>query len=256
MDYSNMKFEELHLNDINLNILRINSIYKERVHANIDSLKQEDSNSGNSIQMVSQIEDSYEPNRENCDTFKNKINSCGDNLSNIVEDSKQSFNSQANEKSLMIITPAEELFYDEKNEVHINEVHYAVKSCKNSDINNENSTELNHSEAKVLEKIDYEIDSSKNETKQKNSSKECKQCGKVYKTNYKLLQHMRKHSGEKPFNCSSCDKSFRSKIGLAQHEAKHTGKIWEYYSVWLIQCKYLVLSQMLKRANVHQFVST
>lgn len=54
--------------------------------------------------------------------------------------------------------------------------------------------------------------------------KECSECGKTYKTNYKLAEHMRKHTGEQPFKCRMCDKAFRSKIGLAQHEAKHIGK--------------------------------
>lgn len=54
--------------------------------------------------------------------------------------------------------------------------------------------------------------------------KECKECGKTYKTNYKLAEHMRKHTGEKPYQCISCEKAFRSKIGLAQHAAKHTGQ--------------------------------
>lgn len=53
--------------------------------------------------------------------------------------------------------------------------------------------------------------------------KVCTVCGKSYKSNYKLSEHMTKHTGERPYKCKSCDKGFRSKVGLAQHEAKHTG---------------------------------
>ncbi|XP_066250750.1 zinc finger protein 502-like isoform X1 [Euwallacea similis] len=52
----------------------------------------------------------------------------------------------------------------------------------------------------------------------------CSVCGKSYKSNYKLAEHMTKHTGERPYKCKSCDKAFRSKIGLTQHEAKHTGQ--------------------------------
>lgn len=78
------------------------------------------------------------------------------------------------------------------------------------------------------------------------SPKVCKECGKSYKTNYKLAEHMRKHTGEKPYKCNSCEKAFRSKIGLAQHEAKHTGK-YIYSCVTCgkgFQCKsYLMVHQ-------------
>ena len=60
--------------------------------------------------------------------------------------------------------------------------------------------------------------------RQKWTPKVCIHCEKQYRTNYKLQEHMRKHTGEKPFQCVTCEKAFRSKIGLAQHAATHTGQ--------------------------------
>lgn len=74
------------------------------------------------------------------------------------------------------------------------------------------------------------------------SPKMCAECGKTYKTNYKLNEHMRKHTGEKPYKCDNCDKEFRSKIGLAQHAAKHTGKCYCHFNVIVLAAVVMVMS--------------
>ncbi|XP_015589654.1 zinc finger protein 260 [Cephus cinctus] len=98
----------------------------------------------------------------------------------------------------------------------------------------------------VANNVNQEEQKKQPAVRQKWTPKICAQCGKQYRTNYKLQEHMRKHTGEKPFQCLLCEKAFRSKIGLAQHTATHTGQ-FDYNCSTCgkgFQCKsYLIVHQ-------------
>jgi insecticidal toxin complex protein TccC len=52
----------------------------------------------------------------------------------------------------------------------------------------------------------------------------CLTCGGSYSSKGNLKQHLRKHTGERPFTCEICQQSFKQSGGLTTHLRIHTGE--------------------------------
>lgn len=55
----------------------------------------------------------------------------------------------------------------------------------------------------------------------------CAYCDKKFKRKYILVDHIRSHTGVRPYSCNRCKLKFTTKGGLVQHNEVHTSKTFE-----------------------------
>jgi hypothetical protein len=105
--------------------------------------------------------------------------------------------------------------------------------------------------------IDKKIEEFIQNKRNKGNPKICTVCNKLFRTNYKLREHMTTHAenGVK-YVCDfgDCKKSFRSKIGLKEHAARHCNK----FNFTCTHCdkKFLLRSYFVAHQKIHSDVKS
>jgi len=80
----------------------------------------------------------------------------------------------------------------------------------------ENEIELTHCIVQSEEVMQMSVN--EEETLETNTSDhQCTICGKELLSAYTLANHMRSHTGERPYGCSVCEKFFKTKSNLNEH---------------------------------------
>ncbi|XP_030267041.1 zinc finger protein 436-like [Sparus aurata] len=96
------------------------------------------------------------------------------------------------------------------------------------------------SEPETDDSSDWEI--------QENESS-CSVCKKTFSDRFHFVNHMRTHTGEKPFHCPVCGKGFSRKDHVKQHEVVHTGE--KPYSCSVCGKKYTQKSTLTVHFRLH-----
>ncbi|XP_060876933.1 gastrula zinc finger protein XlCGF26.1-like isoform X1 [Metopolophium dirhodum] len=88
----------------------------------------------------------------------------------------------------------------------------------------ENEIELSHCIVQTEEVMQMSVKDE--DTLETNSSEhQCGICGKELLSAYTLANHMRSHTGERPYGCSVCEKFFKTKSNLNEHYRVHNPEL-------------------------------
>ncbi|XP_068248667.1 zinc finger protein 341-like isoform X2 [Palaemon carinicauda] len=69
----------------------------------------------------------------------------------------------------------------------------------------------------------------KSDTVKTKPKHKCSFCGKEFSKNFDLQQHIRSHTGEKPFQCIVCGRAFTQKSNVKKHMTTH--RVWPFGSL-------------------------
>ena len=97
--------------------------------------------------------------------------------------------------------------------------------------------------------VEGAADSSADREKDKNKVFECSECRVTFRTRGHLLDHSRKHTGERPFLCSDCGSTFTTASNLKRHIKSHTGT--KNFSCHECQARFLEKKTLLVHMRRH-----